>query len=144
MTDLRPLIRYHKWRLDEKQRTLADLRNQEDHSIAEAARLEDEIKAEQRTAGANFEVSFGYGNFARAAIARRQHLAAELDEIRARIAVAADELAEAFKEVKTYELAQEERVKREKEKQRHKENEALDETAQIGHRRRQEENAESE
>ena len=118
MTDLHGLIRYHKWRLDEKQRALAELRNREDQILADAARLEDAIKAEQQTAGANYEVAFGYGNFARAAIGRR--------------------------EVKTYELAQAERDKREAEERRHKENLDLDETAQIGHRRRQEQNGEPE
>ncbi len=136
MTDLRPLIRYHKWRLDEKQRALAELRNQEDAILAESSRHEEHIKAEQRAAGANFEVSFGYGNFARAAILHRQRLAQALNEVRANIALAAEELAEAFREVKTFELAQEELEKQEKQKQRHKENETLDETAQIGHQRR--------
>ncbi len=144
MTDLRPLIRYHKWRLDEKQRALAELRNHEDHILGEGERLEESIKAEQRTAGANYEVSFGYGNFARAAIGQREHIARALADIRARISVAADELAEAFREVKTYELAQEERNKREAEERRHKENLDLDETAQIGHRRRQENDREPE
>ena len=139
MADLRPLIRYHKWRLDEKQRALAELRSREDQILANAASLEEEIKAEQRTVGANQEVAFGYGNFARAAIARRDHLTRMLTEIRASITIAADELAEAFREVKTYELAQEERNKREAEERRRKENIDLDETAQIGHRRRQEE-----
>ena len=144
MTDLHGLIRYHKWRLDEKQRALAELRNREDQILADAARLEDAIKAEQQTAGANYEVAFGYGNFARAAIGRREQIGRMLDDIRARIAAASDELAECFREVKTYELAQAERDKREAEERRHKENLDLDETAQIGHRRRQEQNGEPE
>lgn len=144
MSDLHGLIRYHKWRLDEKQRALAELRNQEDHILADAARLEQAIKAEQHTAAAHYEVAFGYGNFARAAIGRRERFAQALAGIRARISVASDELAECFREVKTYELAQEERDKREAEERRHKENIDLDETAQIGHRRRESENADPE
>ena len=144
MKNLHGLIRYHKWRLDEKQRALAELRNQEDHILADTARLEEAIKTEQRTAGANYEVAFGYGNYARAAIGRREQFGRALAQVRARIAVASDELAECFREVKTYELAQEERDKREAEERRHKENLDLDETAQIGHRRRQGENAEPE
>ena len=144
MNDLRPLIRYHKWRLDEKQRALAELRNHEDRILADTAQLEETIKAEQRAAGANYEVAFGYGNFARAAIGRREQFARALAEVRQHIAVASDELAEVFREVKTYELAQEERDKRQAEERRHKENIDLDETAQIGHRRRQEDNREPE
>ena len=144
MNDLRPLIRYHKWRLDEKQRALAELRNHEDRILADTAQLEETIKAEQRAAGANYEVAFGYGNFARAAIGRREQFARALAEVRQQLAVASDELAEVFREVKTYELAQEERDKRQAEERRHKENIDLDETAQIGHRRRQEDNREPE
>ena len=144
MNDLRPLIRYHKWRLDEKQRALAELRNHEDRILADTAQLEETIKAEQRAAGANYEVAFGYGNFARAAIGRREQFARALAEVRQHIAVASDELAEVFREVKTYELAQEERDKRQAEERRHKENIDLDETAQIGHRRRQENEREAE
>ncbi|MEI8394232.1 MAG: flagellar FliJ family protein [Rhodospirillaceae bacterium] len=143
MADLRPLIRLHRWRLDEKQRTLSELRGHEDHLINESAQLEEEIKTEQHAVHGNFEVSFGYAAFARAAIGRRQRLAAALEEIRSRIAAATDALAEAFQELKRYELAQEERVKQEKLKLKHKENELLDETAAIGFQRKQQEASEN-
>jgi len=142
MNDLRPLIRLHRWRLDEKQRALAELHGQEDRLITAAENLEAEIKAEQRAACADYEISFGYANFAQAAIGRRGRLADELAEIRHQIAVATDELADTFQEVKRYELAQEERVRQENERLRHKENEMLDETAVTGFRRRQAEDAE--
>ena len=138
MTNLRPLIRYHKWRLDEKQRALSELRGQEERILAEAAQLEEQIKSEQRTASAHYEVAHIYAAFARAALGRRHDIARRLATIRARIAAAAEDLAECFREVKTYEIAQEERDKRDAEEQRHKENLTLDETAQIGHHRRRE------
>ena len=139
MTDLRGLIRFHRWHLDEKQRALADLHTLEDRLHADAARLEDEIKAEQHATRANFEIAFGYARFARAAIGRRAQIAQSITQVQARIAEASEALAEAFQEVKRYELAQDERVRQEKEKRRHKENELLDETAAIGFRRRQDE-----
>jgi flagellar export protein FliJ len=104
---------------------------------AEAAQLEAEVKAEQETARTDFEVSFGYARFARAALARRARLAQSITQVQTQIATATDALAEAFQEVKRYELAQEERERRDNEKLRHKENEMLDETASIGFRRRQ-------
>ncbi len=141
MANLHPLIRYHKWRLDEKQRALAALRHEEEQILAEAEGLEDTIKAEQRAAETYHEAAFGYANFARAAIGRRENFAHALADVRARITTASEELSEAFREVKTFELAQEERDKIEATERRHKENHILDETAQIGHRRRQEEDA---
>lgn len=137
--DLRALIRYHRWRLDEKQRALAALRTREDEVVARAQALEDQIKAEQRAARDTFEVSFGYAGFARAALVRREQLARTLADIRAQLAAAAEDLAETFQEVKRYELAQEERVLQEKARIRHKEAELLDETAGVGFRRRQQE-----
>ncbi len=137
MNDLRGLIRYHRWRLDEKRRALAELHGVEDQLLAEAASVEDHLKAEQQVTRASFEVSFGYAAFARATIDRRARLARALADTRARIAAAADEVSEIYQEVKTYELAQEERQRQEKEKQRHKENELLDETAMNGFLRRQ-------
>ena len=137
MSNLRGLIRLHRWHLDEKQRALAELHTAEDRLRADAARLEEEIKAEQQTARTDFEVSFGYARFSRAALARRARIAQSIAEVQTRIVAATEALAEAFQEVKRYELAQEERERLDKEKLRHKENEMLDETAAIGFRRRQ-------
>ena len=139
MTDLRGLIRLYRLELDEKQRVLAGLYNREDQLRADAARLEEEIKAEQQTAQAHFEVSFGYARFAQAALNRRDQIARAISHVQSEVAAATEELAEAFQELKRYELAQEERQRQEKQKQRHKENELLDETAAIGFRRRQQE-----
>ena len=136
MADLRPLIRLYRWRLDEKQRALAELRDREERLVAECDQHEETIRAEQRTIRDSFEVSFGYANFAKAAIARRNHLAQALADIRDEITTASDQLAEAFQDLKRFELAQEQRVKQEKERLRHKENEMLDETASVGFRRR--------
>ncbi len=137
MGDLRALIRFHRWQLDEKQRVLAELYNNEEQILSEAAQLEESIKAEQRLARDHFEISFGYAGFAQAALGRRARFAQALEDIRVQIAKASDDLAETYQDVKRYELAQEERVRQDKEKQRHKENEMLDETAMTGFRRRQ-------
>lgn len=136
MNDLRPLIRLHRWQLDERQRALAALRAQEEHLLGEAAALEAEIKAEQQAVAACFEISFGYAGYAQAALARRERLAHQIAVVRAELATATEALAEAFQEVKRYELAQEERERQDKERLRHKENEILDETAMIGFQRR--------
>jgi len=139
MNDLRPLIRLHRWRLDEKQRVLAALHAQEERLLGEAEALEAEIKAEQKTVRDSFEVSFGYAGYAQAAIGRRERLARAIADIRQQLAAATEDLAEQFQEVKRYELAQEERERQEKERLRHKENEMLDETAVVGFRRRKQE-----
>jgi glutamine synthetase adenylyltransferase len=140
MSSLKTLIRLHKWQLDEKRRALAELQNLADRLTAEIDKVKAEIAAEQETARNNFDVAFTYSNFAQAALDRGRRLTESLVQVQAQVAVANDEMAQAFQEVKRYELAEEERLKREREKQRQKENILLDETALVGFRRRQEEN----
>lgn len=137
MNSLKSVIRLHKWQLDEKRRALVELQNLGDRLRAEAQRLEEEILQEQRAASASFEASFTYANYAKAAMERRTRIAQSIAQVDGQIAAATDEMAEAFQELKRFELAEEERLRREKEKLRRKEDAMLDETALVGFRRRQ-------
>lgn len=140
MSSLKTIIRLHKWRLDEKRRALAELQNLADRLKAEIEKVKAEMAAEQATARADFDVAFSYAGFAQAALERGRKLAESLVQVEAQVAVATDEMAQAFQEVKRYELAEEERQKRENEKRRQKDNLLLDETALVGFLRRKEEN----
>ncbi|CAK0761725.1 Flagellar FliJ protein [Azospirillaceae bacterium] len=139
MKDLRPLIRLHRWQLDEKRRALVELQTMLDNLYAQAKTLEDRIIEEQQAARKTQEVAFVYPSFAKAAINSRKQLAFAISQVEAQVSQAMDDIAEAFQDLKRYELAQEERVKAEKEQRRLRENITLDETAAIRHRRRQEE-----
>lgn len=143
MNSLKSIIRLHKWQLDEKRRALAELQNLADRLKNEAERLEQELRSEQETARHDIEASFGYAGFARAAIDRRRRIEESIAQVQQQIAVATDEMAEAYQDLKRYELAEEERLKREKEKIRRKEAEMLDETALVGFRRRQQEESDA-
>ncbi|GEO42910.1 flagellar export protein FliJ [Skermanella aerolata] len=135
---LHTLIRLHKWRLDEKRRALAELQALADKLAQDTARLEREILAEQEIARSSPEASFGYGNFAKQAIERRKRLAQSVAQVEHQIAEATEEMAEAFQELKRYELAQEGRDRREDAKRKTRENAALDEVALSGFTRRRE------
>ncbi|AWK89209.1 flagellar export protein FliJ [Azospirillum thermophilum] len=139
MNSLKTVIRLHKLQLDEKRRVLAELQTLADRLKSEIERLKEEIAHEQQTAREDFSVSFTYSNFAQAALERGRRLGESLAQVEAQIAVATDEMAEAFQELKRFELAEEERLKREREKQKRKESLMLDETALVGFRRRQQE-----
>ncbi|MBP2228471.1 flagellar export protein FliJ [Azospirillum agricola] len=134
---LKTIIRLQKLQLDEKRRVLAELQNLGDRLKAEIERLKEEIAREQATAREDFAVSFTYANFAQAALERGRRLGESLAQVEVQISVATDQMAEAYQELKRYELAEEERLKREKEKQKRKDANMLDETALIGFRRRQ-------
>ena len=135
---LHTLIRLHKWRLDEKRRALAELQALADKLAQDTARLEREILAEQEIARTSPEASFGYGNFAKQAIERRRRLAQSVAQVEHQIAEATEEMAEAFQELKRYELAQEGRDRRDEAKRKTRENAALDEVALSGFTRRRE------
>lgn len=138
MSSFKTLIRVQKWQLDEKRRALTELQNLEDRLRNEAERLGEELRAEQDTARNDFNASFTYAGFARSAIERRKRIDDSIRQVQEQIVAAAEQVAEAYQDLKRYELAEEERLKREREKQKHKEELMMDETALIGFRRRQE------
>ena len=139
VNSLKSVIRLHKWQLDEKRRALSELQNLADRLRGELDRLKEDVQREQETARGNEEVAFGYAAFARAALERGRRLTESIVQVEAQIAVATDAMAEAYQDLKRFELAEEERIKREREKLKQKENAMLDETALVGFRRRQQE-----
>ncbi len=134
---LKTIIRLQKLQLDEKRRVLAELHTLADRLRNEIEKVKQEIAHEQETVRDDFSVSFTYSNFAQAAMERGRRLGQSLAQVEAQIEIATDEMAEAFQELKRYELAEEERQKRERDKQKRKDAAMLDETALVGFRRRQ-------
>ncbi len=137
MSSLKTIIRLHKWQLDEKRRALSELQNLRDRLTDELVRLREMVRHEQETARNDPAVAFGYAAFAKAARERDHRLQESIAQVDRQIATATEEMAEAFQELKRFELAEEERLKREREKIRRKEDAMLDETALVGFRRRQ-------
>lgn len=142
MNSLKTIIRLHKWQLDEKRRELVELQTLRDHLQTQIERLEQEIAAERETARADFEASFSFPNYLKAAKDRRHKLDLSVAQVDHQIATATEAVAEAYQELKKYELAEEDRVKREALKLKRKQDAVLDETASIGFRRRQQEESE--
>ena len=138
MSNLKTVIRLHKWQLDEKRRALSELQNLRDRLVDELMRLREMVRHEQETARNDPAVAFGYPAFAAAARDRDLRLQQSIAQVDRQIEAATEEMAEAFQELKRFELAEEERLKREREKIRRKEDAMLDETALVGFRRRQE------
>ncbi|WP_448188394.1 flagellar FliJ family protein [Azospirillum sp. sgz301742] len=137
MSSLKTIIRLHKWQLDEKRRALSDLQNLHDRLCMELARLREEVRREQEAARTDQAVAFSYPAFAKAARERDHRLQDSIAQVEQQIEAATEEMSEAFQELKRFELAEEERLKREREKIRRKEDAMLDETALVGFRRRQ-------
>ena len=142
MNELKTLIRLHKWKLDEKRRALAELEALAERLAEEKRRLEDEVLAEQAAARASEDAGFAYAAYAKVVIERRRRLEESIAQVARQIETAREEMADAFQEVKRYELAQEGRDRRDRERLRRREGAMLDEVAVTGFMRRRREAAE--
>ncbi len=136
MKGLDALIRLHSWRLDEKRRELADLQRLEDQFLDDVRRLEAEVAAEQEFAKSSDSGAFSYGGFAVGVIERRKRIEASIAEVRRRIEDKRGEVAEAFRELKRYEITQAERAKRQRIEADRRSQASLDEMSLVQHVRR--------
>ena len=134
---LKTLIRLARWEVDEKRRVLVALQTREEEILATIRASEQQLIHEQQVASQDPEAAYLYGAFANAWLKYRAQLEATLAEVRAQIEIARDELAEAFRQVKTYEITQANREKREKEEADRKEQAVMDELGIEIHRRRE-------
>jgi flagellar FliJ protein len=105
MSTLESLIRLHRWQVDERRRQVAELEGLSEKLRQEMARLEEERAVEQTAAGASFLARHVYPGYIRRALDRQKTLERSLAETEAQIAQARDALAEAFQELKRYEVA---------------------------------------
>ena len=100
------LIRLNEREVDEKRKQLAELDRLLDSLKAQAQTLEAELLMEQARAGGDPDALMTYDAFAHAVIERRKKLAATIADVELRVSQARDELADAFRELKKYEIAE--------------------------------------
>lgn len=140
MADLAPLLRLGRWQVDEQRRQLGALLTREDALVEERAALDAELVEQQAAAAGD---SMGAGLTFAGYLAAHGERCAALDRavaaLRAEIEAAREQLAEAYRQVKTYELVVAAREKRAAEERARKEQIVLDDIGQTLHRRRQDE-----
>lgn len=141
---LKTLIRLSKFNVDEKRRVLTQLQAREEHVIEEIRKGEEQLRHEQQLAAEDSTgVGFAYGAYHQAWMKKRDLMHQALAAVRAEIEKAREELAEAFRELKTYEVTQANREKREREEADRKEQIFLDEVGLTMHRRKGEADAQA-
>ncbi len=141
MKSLKTLIRLQRFELDAKRRKLADLEDLLADMKQRVRRLEEDMVDEGARAADQGTVALVYGPYIAAALERKRNLLNSQAELEGRIAEARDEVAEAYQDVKKYELAEAARVAREKAELAKKEREMLDEVGSVGFNRRSAERA---
>ena len=131
------MIRLHKWQLDEKRRDMSDLEKMRADLQQNLTDLQVELIAEQKKVAESPVVSISYAGYAQQVGVRRINIVNSILEVEVSIEDMKDQLADAFKELKKYEIvAQRERQRKLTKRDRVQQAE-LDEMAISIHRRRQ-------
>ena len=134
--NLHAIIKLQKWEVDEKRRALGEMMRYEEAILTELKRLEEELKKEQKIASESPIAALTYGAYAKKHISNREEAEKALEEIQKRIKDMQDIIAEEFQKLKTYEIVQQNRDKREEEERNRKEQITLDEIGMTLHRRK--------
>jgi flagellar export protein FliJ len=126
--DLHTLIRVRKWNVEERQRVLAALLADEEKILDFQRALERELEQEKAVASAaSADMRYTLEPYIQRCRQRRDNIAAALVMIREKINEARDHLAEAYRNLKTFEITQEQRDAAEEAEESRKEQINLDE-----------------
>ena len=133
---LQSLIRLRKWHVDEKRRVLVNLQESEAQVIALLHALEEQGQKERQMATSD-PTGAGrlYGGYARWEKERRLELQQTLEEIREHIITAREDLREAFKDLKTSEIVEDNRIQSERDERDRRDTEIQNEVALDMYRR---------
>jgi flagellar protein FliJ len=121
------LVRLHRWQLDERRRQIADLEQLAVKLRQEQQRLTLEQKSEQAVTESSTEALSAYAAYARRLIERRQKLELSLASVEQQVAAAREALADAFQEVKRYEIAAAHRLAQQRKRLDQQQQRVLDE-----------------
>lgn len=135
MRNRESLIRLHRFHVDEKRRKLAELELMLQEFRARERELEAQVQSEQKKAGISDVAHFAYPMFAKSVIRRRQNILTSIEDIDKQIEAAKEELSDAFRELKKYEIIEDNRKRKHRKDIMRVEQMELDEVAASIHRR---------
>jgi len=136
MSALDTLIKLNRWQLDEQRRVVTTLETETAELRAQRQHLDDEAALEQDVAKDNHEAAYAYSGYARVLILRRAALDQAIAESEERLLAARAVLADAFAEVKRYEIAAANRRSAEHRRLDRIEQQQLDDVAIESYRRK--------
>lgn len=136
MKGLPGLIRLNQWKVDEQRRKVTELEMLADQLAGQISELQVQVDREGRNAGDDFAAQQAFSRFLSGALIRREKLEGSIAELTSQISDAKDDLADAYRELKSYEIAQANRDRRETQKNVLRERVKMDEIGAALHRRR--------
>ena len=135
MKSLLTLIRLKQRNLDEKRLVLTRFETEAATIKTMIENLDIEVACESEAARGDADNAFGFGSYIARARTRRTGLEARLAEVGEKMLVAADEVADAFREMKRFELAQSFADQRIAAQEVRREQAVLDDIGMTGYRR---------
>lgn len=140
--ELKTLIRVHKFELDEKQRKLGNLLRFEQALLNRKVLLAERFRQEEEAANISPVAALTFGAYVDWHVEENKRVDRALEENRQEIILMREEIMEAYQELKTLEITQENREKRELAELERKINAVLDEIGLTLYRRKQLQNEE--
>ena len=126
---LKGIIRLHKWQVDEKRRQITELEVMRSELMEKLDKLISDLEREKEAFSKSTVVNINYANYASSVMTRRENLQSSITEVDVSIENMKDELAEAFKELKKYEIVEQRAIERKKQEQKRREQDRLDEVS---------------
>lgn len=133
---LKPLIRFRKFELDQRRRELRALEDLAAQIDASIIALDQEVANERRLAANDLLLARFWPTYADWARGRREELVQNRLQIGEQILKAEDAVTDAYRELKKFEVAEANRLARERAEMERKAQIRLDEIAQVAHLRK--------
>jgi len=130
------LLRLKRFRVDELKRRLMTLDAMKSDLEKKLADLDESVAREKQRAGDTDIGRLAFPTFLRSIDTRRQNIRATMKELEKERATAQDDLSGAFQEMKSLEVAEEERLKRAQEAEGRAAQSRIDEIAIVRHLRK--------
>lgn len=136
MKGLPGLIQLNQWKVDEQRRKVTELEILSERLAEQVEQLQADIEREGRNSGDSVEASQAFSAFLAGSMAQREKLRGSIADLQLQISAAKDDLADAYRELKSYEVAQASRDARERHKQELRERVKMDEIGMGMYRRK--------
>ncbi|NKB20157.1 MAG: hypothetical protein GKS01_06370 [Alphaproteobacteria bacterium] len=133
---MQTLIRMHKAKMEEEQKKLSALEAVANGFTNEIAELHNSAERESSAAAANLETGHMLGDYIQATIERRKTLEHSRSEVESAIAAIRGTIAEAFRELKRFEIIEERRLSQERQHTQRRQSNAENELGLSIHRRK--------
>ncbi len=131
---LATLIRMQQRELDTLRKRMVILTQNRDALMEQSAQLQEDLEEEVRLAGELAGMSGFFGDYSEHIKSKREKLHKEAAKLEKKIAAMTEEIAQAFGELKKYEIALEHQLKEEKKQRELQEQKQMDEIAARKHR----------